>query len=53
MCKELKFYLILEMEGGFPGSPDRTRFEISEEEYDRLIDGLLKPIRSVRERIGD
>jgi len=34
----MKYYLILESTGNFPGSPDKERVEITEKEYFDLWD---------------
>lgn len=41
----LEFFLILEMAGEFPGSPDRDRVKITEVEYDKLFDKYMRPGR--------
>lgn len=36
----LKFYIICEMDGRFPGAPERERFEVPESVYDTVMKGL-------------
>jgi len=38
----MKYYLILETTGDFPGSPDRDRVEITGEEYWNLREVWMK-----------
>lgn len=39
----LEYFLILEMAGKFPGSPDRDRVQISEADHDQLFDRYIRP----------
>lgn len=38
----MKYYLILESDGSFPGAPDKERIEINEEEYWSLWETWVK-----------
>lgn len=44
MTGKLKFALTLEANGVFDGAPDRLRTELTEEEYDDMVDWIVQRV---------
>ena len=46
----MKYFVILEIEGKFPGQTERTRFAVPEDTYDFLYNSLIE--KANKERKG-